>query len=365
MAKAEFQKKEKSLFSKLFKKKELTDEQILAKIKKKKPKAYTKKTFFSHFVEKSGIHVNKQKMSKILFKIAILVNMIITVYVLYYFATNKGYSIAYILLVTAFIWIVIFAAILFVVWLGFYLVIDLRIFKRKSAIEDVLPDFLQLASANIRSGMTIDKALWFAVRPQFGVLAKEIEIVAKETMTGADLSVSLQKFAHKYDSPVLRRTMNLITEGIRAGSEIGDLLDKVATNILETKTMRKEMAASVTSYTMFITFAVVVAAPVLYGLATQLLKIVQSLAGKMDMPAGGVGGFSFSFSDLSIAPNDYVFFCMFSLVITSIFSSIIISAIRYGHAKAAYKYIPVFIVVSLSIFYLSKLFLGAMLGSLF
>jgi len=52
--------------------------------------------------------------------------------------------------------------------------------------------------------MTIDRALWYAVRPRFGVLANEIEIVAKETMRGQDLKIALQNFADKYDSILLK-----------------------------------------------------------------------------------------------------------------------------------------------------------------
>ena len=42
----------------------------------------------------------------------------------------------------------------------------------------VLADFLGLTSSNISAGMPIDRALWFAVRPKFGILAREIEEVA-------------------------------------------------------------------------------------------------------------------------------------------------------------------------------------------
>ena len=69
--------------------------------------------------------------------------------------------------------------------------------------------------------MTIDKALWYAVRPKFGVLANEIETVAKETMKGEDLKIALQKFADKYDSILLKRSISLLSEGIDAGGEIG------------------------------------------------------------------------------------------------------------------------------------------------
>jgi len=41
------------------------------------------------------------------------------------------------------------------------------------------------------------RALWYAVRPRFGVLAREIEIVAKQTMSGEELDKALIRFFKK------------------------------------------------------------------------------------------------------------------------------------------------------------------------
>src|SRR3989338_1174040 len=100
--------------------------------------------------------------------------------------------------------------------------------------------------------MTIDRALWYAVRPRFGVLAKEI-------MGGADLKESLEKFALRYDSTLLKRVVSMINEGIEAGGEIGELLNRIALDIQQQKSMLKEMSANVTTYVIFISFATVVA----------------------------------------------------------------------------------------------------------
>ena len=122
---------------------------------------------------------------------------------IYHFSTTFGITWATILLSIITLWILVFIVLLFLLWVLFYIIIDLKIFKRKVDIEDVLADYLQLTASNIRAGMTIDRALWYAVRPRFGVLANEIETVAKETMRGEDLKTALQKFADKYDSILL------------------------------------------------------------------------------------------------------------------------------------------------------------------
>ncbi|MBW2972432.1 type II secretion system F family protein [Candidatus Woesearchaeota archaeon] len=235
-------------------------------------------------------------------------------------------------------------------WFLFYLSLDLMIFKRKQKLEEVLPDFLQLTSSNIRAGMTVDQALWFAVRPRFGVLAKEIEEVAKRTFAGEPLDAALQHFVHKYDSKVLERSINLLVEGMRAGGELGDLLNKISGNIQETNLMKKEMAANVTTYVIFISFATLFAAPFLFGMAYQLIIVIQEVFSRIDITPGTAAGFPIMISKGVISTADFQTFAIISLMITSFFSAIIVSAIKKGNVKGGIKYIPAFMISSVLLF---------------
>ncbi|MFH1506723.1 MAG: type II secretion system F family protein, partial [archaeon] len=224
--------------------------------------------------------------------------------------------------------VVIFGMAIIVGWLMIYVFLDLKIFRRKQDVENVLPDFLQLTSANISAGMPIDKALWMAIRPQFGVLSKEIQEVAKATMAGESLEKALHTFTHRYQSPILTRAMNLLLEGLDAGGEMADLLNKIAIDIQEIRLMRKEMSADVMTYVLFITVATVLVAPFLFGLSTQLLIIVQSIISNLDLGSGAASGgslFSFNLSEETIKLSDFRIFCVTMLSISSFFAAMIIS----------------------------------------
>ncbi|MEK6868889.1 MAG: type II secretion system F family protein, partial [Nanoarchaeota archaeon] len=188
-----------------------------------------------NYIERAGLNIPQQILSKMIFNICILINLAISAFLIYHFSVTLGITWTTILLSIAALWMLVFAVILFILWVIFYIAVDLKIFKRKVDIEDVLPDYLQLTASNIKAGMTIDRALWYAVRPRFGVLANEIETVAKETMRGEDLKTALRKFSDKYDSVLLKRSIILLIEGIEAGGEIGDLLNKIAINVQENK----------------------------------------------------------------------------------------------------------------------------------
>lgn len=325
-----------------------------------------KKHGLSYYLEKAGLNIDTKRLSKVIFNICIIINLAISAFLLFHFSGNYGYSVYYVLFVMAIVWIFVFVAILIVIWLFFYLIMDLRIFQRKVTIEEVLPDYLQLVSANIRSGMPIDRALWYAVRPRFGVLAKEIEIVAKQTMSGEELDKALIGFSKKYNSPILERSINLLVEGLNAGGEIGNLLNKIASNIQESQILKKELGANVMSYVMFLTFSTVVAAPVLFGLSLQLLHITQGIMGNIDMPAGSNMGMPISLGgEPTISEQDFKIFAYTSLAVTSFFSSVIIATIRKGDVKAGVKYIPTFILISIVIFIIASKIMGKMFAAFF
>jgi pilus assembly protein TadC len=316
------------------------------------------------YIEKAGLSIAPESLSKKLFNICVFINLVISAFLIYHFSITWGITWSTILLSVITLWVLVFIVLLFILWVLFYLLVDLKIFKRKVDIEDVLPDYLQLTASNIKAGMTIDRALWYAVRPRFGVLAKEIETVAKETMRGEDLKTALKKFADKYDSVLLKRSISLLIEGLEAGGEIGNLLNKIAINIQENKIMRKEMAANVTTYVIFISFATIAAAPVLFALSGVLIKVIANLGSTLGSvgSASSTAGFALSFSGTGIKYSDFRIFAIVSLIITSFFSAVIIATIKRGTAKLGFKYIPIFIVATITLFLIADRFLGKIVG---
>ncbi|MBI2208840.1 type II secretion system F family protein [Candidatus Woesearchaeota archaeon] len=332
----------------------------IRKQEKKLAIAQDRRKKLSFYLEKAGLGLDPRWLSKNIFNLCVFINLVISAFLIYHFSVTFGITWTTILLSIVTIWVLAFVLMLFLLWILFYVIVDLKIFKRRVDIEDVLPDYLQLTASNIKSGMTIDRALWYAVRPRFGVLAKEIETVAKDTMKGEDLKEALQKFADKYESVLLKRSISLLIEGLDAGGEMGDLLNKIALNIQENRIMRREMAANVTTYVIFISFASVAAAPVLFALSGILIKVVSSLGGALGgaTSASTAVGLGISFSSAGIQYSDFRIFAVVSLLITSFFSAVIIATIKKGSAKNGFKYIPIFAVISVSLFLIADQVLG-------
>lgn len=318
------------------------------------------------FLLKAGLDITPNELNKrILITDAIIIGILSIALIIYAIITGAN-TINFLLMFTT-LWIVIYGLLYLVSLLITFSYLDLKIYQRTKQIEEVLPDFLQLTSANISAGITIDRALWLAVRPRFGVLAKEMEEIAKSTTAGEDLEKALQNFSRKYDSRVLKESINLLIAGLQAGGELGLLLDKIASNIQDIKLMRKEISASVTAYIIFIAAASVGAAPLLYALSFQLLGVVQNIAGQMGTNAAASTGSSFSFelSANSIKTEDFKLFSMVLLGITAIFSAAITSIIKTGNIKGGFKNIPIYLAIAIIVYITCGQILGALFSGFF
>jgi pilus assembly protein TadC len=250
-----------------------------------------------------------------------------------------------------------------------YFYLDLKIFNRTVQMEEVLEDFLKFVSENLKGGMAFEKALWSAIKPEFGVLGTEISLTAKKVMTGEDVEDAVQEFTAKYDSPILKRSFNLIIEGLKGGGQVGELIDRVIENIGETRALKKEMATTNMTYVIFIMVVVLLITPGLFALSYQLLIILGSFISKIGatQTSNSAVNLAFSVSRISISPSDFIAFSRYALILISVFSSMIVSMIRKGSIKAGVVYIPVFVTISLIVhsilvFLLSNVFGGLVIS---
>jgi Flp pilus assembly protein TadB len=330
------------------------------RIKQPKRKRLQRRSL-GEYLEKAGYDIGADELKKRI-KIGLLATFAIATLVVLSIGLAQGAALGSIFVFVLGLWTAVLGAAYLLVWGTIYFFLDYRIYRRTRELEEVLPDYLQLASSNIAAGMPIDRALWYAIRPNFGILAKEMEDVAKATMAGEDLEVSLQRFTNRYDSTVLKRSINILIEGLRAGGEMADLLNKIALNIEEMKIMKKEMAASVTTYAIFITFASVVIAPILFALATELLTIIIKITGSLDTGASS-SLISLGTPDPEAIAN-FKLFSIMMVVVTTIFSAALVSVIKKGRVLDGIKSIPVYVVVALGIYWIASGMLHAMLGGI-
>jgi tight adherence protein C len=120
--------------------------------------------------------------------------------------------------------------------------LDRRISQRQTELRRSLPDFMDLMIVCLESGMSVVSALQRVteeINLAHPLLAKELEIVQRDTALGASLDVAFQRFAERSGLDVLRILATFIRESRRFGSEIAEALRSHA----ESMRFQREQAA--------------------------------------------------------------------------------------------------------------------------
>ncbi len=300
-----------------------------------------------------------------LFGILFYLTLIIT-YFIYFpkiFSIIKTLPAILFLIYTFLLWSILPLALSALIMLMIYFILDIRIFNRTKIMEDKLSDYLLLVSTNLKGGMSFENSLWSAIRPEFSLLAEEMALVSKKVMTGSDLTESLQEFSDKYNSPIIKRSMNLIISEIQSGGKISDLIDRVVDDLKKTRLLKQEMAASTLTYIIFISAIIIFISPALFALSYQLLNIMLGFMGRF---AGlSIPNMPFQISGQgNIDPKTFKRFSIFAISTISIFASMIISIIQKGNIKSGLKYIPIFWASSIAMYLLSSIILSSIFSGL-
>lgn len=243
-------------------------------------------------------------------------------------------------------------------------IVALRIDERKKYVENVLPDFLSLTAANIRAGMQLDKALWYAAKPEFGLLAVEVELASKRVFSGETLDSALDGLAARFESRYLTRTIDLIKEGVVSGGEMASILEKTAIDLRDLQLMHKEISASMVMYSIFIGFSAAVGAPFLYVVSHRLISMFEQLWAQRPFEAVTSPIVQIQPSAPGLTSAEFSQFAFVFIIITTLIATAMISVIQTGRKGDALKYILPFLAVAFATFFLGSKLLDILFGAI-
>ena len=322
-------------------------------------KAFVPKRAIPHlrlFLLKAGILSVPYKFFGGLFYLTALITAVI--YLLYIYPFLLQYTQLVLLAASTIAWFIIQISLATFFILIIYFYVDLRIYLRTRKMEEMLPDFLQVVSSNLKGGLTFERSLLNAIKPRFSILANEMAEVSKKVMTGHDVSKALSELGQKYDSPMLKRTIDLMISELKSGGQVANLIDRIVENIKELKVLKEEISASAVAYSIFIAAIVIVISPLLFSLSFHLLIIVLSFISQLTIATGKAEALPFSISEVIIKPDDFKFFSIMAITTISFFSSLMVSIVEKGNIKSGLKYIPIFLLSSLTLYFIFMKVLG-------
>ncbi len=235
--------------------------------------------------------------------------------------------------------IVILTLVLAIMPPGFYHLFETSRIRR---LEAEFPAFLRDISLSVRSGMTPNDAVRLAAQGQYGALTPALKHIDNLMTWGISFEDALRHFADRYPTLLIGRTVATIIEASRMGGEMGVILESVATDVGETKTLARTRDSETKPYLIVCYLSYFVFLGVILVLSHQFLPMMREAAGA----AAGkpVPGAQLAVSAADVRLYERLFF--HALVIQGFFAGIITGKIGEGAAVAGLKHSVFFIAVA-------------------
>ncbi|MCR4334939.1 MAG: type II secretion system F family protein [archaeon] len=253
-----------------------------------------------------------------------------------------------------------------------YILMKLNSESKGKFVESILPDALRLVASNMRSGLTTERALFVAGRSEFGPLQFELKNASKRIASGERTENALRMISIGISSKILDKTLWLISQGIRSGGQIADLLFQLSDDLKEQIALEDEIKSNISIYVLLILFSAVMGAPMLFGVSSFIVQVLSNQIASVpaidtsNMQGGSLGPIS-GFASKDAATLDPEFIVMFSivmLVFTTLFSSLTIGVINSGKEINGLKYVIPLTIVALIVFFTARVLLTSFFGNL-
>lgn len=246
-----------------------------------------------------------------------------------------------------------------------YLWIAMMIDKKAQLVEESLPDALQLMTSNLRTGMTPEKALLLASRPEFGPLKHEIDIVGRKVTLGEEVGAALLAMTKRVRSKRLLRTVELINSGLESGGSLAVLLEATANGLREQLIVDKRIKASITMYVIFIFAASALISPILFGLASFLVDVLRASFAQIDIPASAASTLPIGAAKINISTEFLINFIVAFLTCNIFMASMLLGIIGTGKRREGIRYFVPMMLLAIPLFFLGRYAIKTLLGGLF
>ncbi len=238
---------------------------------------------------------------------------------------------------------------------------------RKKILEDSMSEALLLIASSLRAGTTLEWAIVSTTKHRFGPIRDELEKTSQELMLGTKIEEALMHIANRTPSRLIKTVVTLWIYGMRAGGNMADLLNSIAFEAKAIQLLRKEIEAQTNTIKTMVIMIVLFLAPAMLALATNYLIVTKSFndifkenfKGVRIAGAGaniGQNQMLTAITDPNTGQNiiisDIINFSYALCIISSFTVSGLLGVLTSGDYKAGIRYIPLFLIISVFVYYI-------------
>lgn len=131
----------------------------------------------------------------------------------------------------------------FLGWASTYLIVSVRISRRRRAFGEQLPDVLQLVAGSLQSGFSLAQALDAVVRDGTQPASGEISRALAETRIGVELEPALERVSHRMASEDMRWIVMAVRIQREVGGNLAEVLMTTVATMRERAQTRRQVRA--------------------------------------------------------------------------------------------------------------------------
>ncbi len=155
--------------------------------------------------------------------------------------------------------------------------------RRDGHIEEAIPDVFEELATSLRAGATIEQALLDLTKIQKGPLIDELKTALQDMEGGFSFEEALENLISRVDIVMLKRIFKIVIDGKKAGGELANILDAVASDAREMARLSRERMSKTLMYVIFIFAAGSVVAPLIFGFVTEIGFMVANVGATVEV----------------------------------------------------------------------------------
>jgi flagellar protein FlaJ len=213
-------------------------------------------------------------------------------------------------------------------------------------IDEAIPSMLTDISAQVKTGISLDRALDIAATKNYGPLQVELKKLQTQLALGLPFDVAVENLTKRVKTTMVKRTFSLLVQANRAGGKIEELLDIIQSDANELFLLDKERRTALRPYVVviYIAFGVFVAVSVL--LVDSFFKQVLGSSTTATVSFGSGNGLA----GLTLASVKDLFLQM--ALIEAIFGGFGAGKLGEGSFTAGFKHVLIMAAATVAVFVL-------------
>ncbi len=243
---------------------------------------------------------------------------------------------------------------LIMVFVLFFVAVDLMLgypyikgIGRINKIEQELPEALKQMADILKAGGTYEYALREISHADFGPLTVELENVLRKLEEGENFEDSLSSLSYNIDSRLVKRSVTIIIDSVKAGAGLADILDEIAEDIRDTNRIHHERRSQTLMQVLFMVTAGAIVTPFIFGLISTIVDFLVASSSQMSNLSTEV--------KLEATQAKYILLYLLQIYvfIEITASSVMISLMREGKKNKSIIYLPILLFIGYIVYFLS------------